>query len=162
MQHGTKSRSSENEVWDGLYGRMRNDEGAAALFVQLAEKDAGLRTDRSALFVQASLTVADAQRRLERAERVGRVVGLAFRWPFLASGRALRFAAAALRGARKPESVPSPGPLPQDLIDDPQLMGLLLEKARSNPVLRERMIGLVQADIIARIEASQSQERRAA
>ena len=141
MQQGSSYRSKENQAWDGVYGRVLSDERAAALFVQLAEKDAALRTERSALFVQANLTVADAQRRLRRAERF-----------------------AAFGAARSPASVarPKPGPLPERFLEDRQLMKLVLQRAVDDPVLREEMVDLTQADISARIEAQQSQERKAA
>ena len=75
MQQGSSYRSKENQAWDGVYGRVLTDERAATLFVQLAEKDAAFRTERSALFVRTNLTVADAQRRLRRAERFGWALG---------------------------------------------------------------------------------------
>ena len=168
MQQGSKYRSKENQAWDGVYGRVRRDERAAALFVQLAEKDAALRTERSALFVQANLTVSDAQRRLRRAERFGRALGISMRLivlaPFRGVAMAWRFGVAAFGAARSPQRVtePAPSPLPERFLEDRQLMKLVLQRAVDDPVLREEMVNLTQADIIARIEAQQSQERKAA
>jgi hypothetical protein len=168
MQQGSKYRSMENQAWDSVYGRVRRDERAAALFVQLAEQDAALRTDRSALFVQANLTVSDAQRRRRRAEQFGSALGIAARWivmgPILAVSNATRFAVAAFGAARSPESVaePVPGPLPEWFLEDRQLMKIVLHRAFEDPVLREEMLGLSQAVIVARIEAQREAQQKAA
>lgn len=168
MQQGSKYRSKENQAWDGVYGRVRHDERAAALFVQLAEKDAALRTERSALFVQANLTVSDAQRRLHRAERFGRTLGIGMRFAVLAPFRVVvmvwRFGVTAFGAARSPDRVAelAPSPLPERFLEDHQLMKLVLHRAVDDPVLREEMVNLTQADLIARLEAQQSQERKAA
>lgn len=168
MQQGSKYRSMENQAWDGVYGRVQHDERAAALFVQLAEKDAALRTERAALFVQANLTVSDAQRRLRRAERFGRTFGIGLRFavlgPFRVVVMAWRFGVTAFGAARSPGSVaePAPAPLPERFLEDHQLMKLVLQRAVNDPVLREEMVNLTQADIIARIEAQLPQDRRAA
>ena len=102
MQQGSSYRSKENQAWDGVYGRVLTDERAATLFVQLAEKDAAFRTERSALFVRTNLTVVDAQRRLRRAERFGWALG-SHRGP------------AVVNGVQTPESRRSP--LPRCLLE---------------------------------------------
>ena len=168
MQQGSSYRSKENQAWDGVYGRALGDERAAALFARLAEKDASLRTERSALFVQANLTVADAQRRLRRAERFGWALGVGLRLivlaPFRGAAIVWRFSVAAFGAARSPASVarPKPGALPERFLEDRQLMKLVLQRAVDDRVLREEMVDLTQADISARIEAQQSLERKGA
>lgn len=128
--------------------------------------DAALRTERSALFVQANLTVADAQRRLRRAERFGWALGVGLRLIVLAPFRRVaivwRLSVAAFGAVRSPASVarPKPGALPE--LEDRQLMKLVLQRAVDDPVLREEMVDLTQADISARIEAQQSLERKGA
>jgi len=128
--------------------------------------DAALRTERSALFVQANLTVADAQRRLRRAERFGWALAVGLRLIVLAPFRRVaivwRLSVAAFRAVRSPASVarPKPGALPE--LEDRQLMKLVLQRAVDDPVLREEMVDLTQADISARIEAQQSLERKGA
>ena len=168
MQQGSKYRSKENQAWDGVYGLVRRDERAAALFVQLAEKDAALRSERAALFVQANLTVSDAQRRQRAAERFGRALSITARWivmgPFLAVTYAARFTAAAFGAARSPERVaePVPGPLPERFLEGRQLMKMVLHRAYPRSGAAKGMLGLAQADIIAKVAQQQEEQRKAA
>lgn len=160
MQQGSKFRSKENQTWDGLYGRIRRDEQAAALFVQLAEKDAALRTERAALFVQASLTVQDAQHRLHRAERFGRTLGAGLRWfafaPLRAVSSVWRFGFAMFRSAFSPEGVADP--LPGRFLEDRQLLFLVFQRAMLDPVMREEMLKRVDPIILARRDTPQLKE----
>jgi hypothetical protein len=52
--------------------------------------------------------------------------------------------------------------LPERFLEDRQLMKRVLQRAVDDPVLREEMVNLTEAHLIARIEAQQSLERKAA